>query len=132
MSISEWSEIVTIGDLRDGPTLSDDLTELIDRIKSSGQTSPGMVLNFAHVSYLDSSNLAQLLDLRKNLLDRGAGLRLCELSEALCDLLHITGLERLFTIDDTTTTSLAMINMTTQSEDHEDTDSDNAPEEENN
>jgi len=117
MSISEWSSVVTVAELQDEPILSDDLTEVIDRVNDCEDSPPGVVLNFANVSYLNSSNLAQLLELRKALLDLHAGLRLCELDETLLELFHVTGLNRIFSIDDTMTTALAMINMTDSSDD---------------
>ena len=117
MSISEWSSVVTVVELQDEPILSDDLTEVIDRVSDCEDSPPGVVLSFANVSYLNSSNLARLLELRKTLLDLHGGLRLCELDETLLELFRVTGLNRIFSIDDTMTASLAMINMTDSSDD---------------
>lgn len=117
MSISEWSSVVTVAELQDEPILSDDLTEVIDRVSDCEDSPPGVVLSFANVSYLNSSNLARLLELRKTLLDLHGGLRLCELDETLLELFRVTGLNRIFSIDDTMTTALAMINMTDSSDD---------------
>ncbi len=110
MSVSEWSEEIVVADLQDEPLLSDDLSGLIERIRGA-ENPPGVVLNFADVSYLNSSNLAQLIDLHKALEGHAIGLCVCDLQEALLSLFEITGLDRVFQIQANTAFALAALHI---------------------
>ena len=61
------------------------------------------------VSYLNSSNIAQLLKLRKKLLNASARLRVCAVSDAVWSVLLITGLDKIFDFTDDVATSLASL-----------------------
>ncbi len=110
MSVSEWSDQIIVADLQDEPLLSDDLSGLIERIRST-DSPPGVVLNFADVSYLNSSNLAQLIDLHKALEGHAIGLCVCDLQAALQSLFEITGLEKVFQIQANTALALAALHL---------------------
>ena len=110
MSISEWSEQIVVADLQDEPLLSDDLSGLIERIDQA-DSPPGIVLNFADVTYLNSSNLAQLIDLHKALEGHEIGLCVCDLSASLQSLFEVTGLNNVFQIQANTAMALAAIHL---------------------
>lgn len=108
MSISEWSDSIVVAELQDEPALSDDLTGLIDRVRDL-ESAPNVVLNFVGVTYLNSSNLAQLLDLRRSLNDSEATLRICGLRESVWNLFVVTGLDKVFEIQENTAMALASL-----------------------
>ena len=110
MSVSDWSENIIVANLQDEPALSDDLAGLIERTREANNP-PSIVLNLESVTYLNSSNLAQLLDLRKALVDHNAGLRLCELQHPVASLFTVTGLDRVFEIQDNTAIALASMHI---------------------
>ena len=63
---TDWSEGIAIAELADEPALSDELLGIIERVKNApADGMPHIVLNFAGVSYVNSSNIAQLLRLRQ-------------------------------------------------------------------
>lgn len=115
MSISEWSDTIIVAELQDEPALSDDLTGLIDRMRDL-EISPNVVLNFDSVTYLNSSNLAQLLDLRRSLTDSAATLRLCGLRESVWNLFVVTGLDKVFEIQENTAMALASLQIDDENE----------------
>ena len=65
MSIESWSENILIAELQDDPGFADDVNTLIDQVETRKDVD--VVLNFGSVSYVNSSNLAKLLKLRKQL-----------------------------------------------------------------
>jgi anti-anti-sigma factor len=92
----DWSEDIVVSNLTDEPALSDELHALADRIQSARGRTPSIVLDFAQVTYLNSSNLAQLLRLRQLLQERDAELRLCAVSDEIRSVFMVTGLEHVF------------------------------------
>lgn len=110
MSVSDWSENIVVANLQDEPALSDDLVDLIERVRQADNPL-SIVLNLESVTYLNSSNLAQLIDLRKALIDRKASLRLCELQDSVASLLAVTRLDRVFEIQENTAIALASMHL---------------------
>lgn len=94
MGIQQWSDDIIVADLADDPLLSDDLDALMDRL--TGRCDCNVLLDFADVSHINSSNLALLLRLRKHQLGRGRALLLCGLNQAVQAVFSVTGLETLF------------------------------------
>ena len=102
---TDWSESILIADLGDEPAFSEELTEVITEVErgQAGDASPGgdgegpdVVIDMAQVSYLNSSNIAQLLRLRKQLVERNGRLRIASVQEPVQSVLAVTGLEKVF------------------------------------
>lgn len=105
--MSDWSEDIVVTDLADEPQLSDELNILIDRLTSDGAEVPSVVVNMANVTYVSSSNLAQLLKLRKVLSDADKSLRLCSVSDEVWTVMMVTGLDKVFQFAPDPLTALA-------------------------
>lgn len=113
----EWSDGIVLAELADEPTLSDDLNAMIERLESMGARAAGsspadtphIVLNFQNVTYVNSSNLAQLLRLRKLMEALGRQLRLCSVRPDVYAVVRITGLDKIFHIAPDPLTALAAI-----------------------
>lgn len=94
---TEWSDNIVVSELSDEPALSEELHSIIDRVTSGGKiVSPHVVLNFSQVSYINSSNLAQLLSLRKAVTERDAQLVLCSVSDSVWSVFQVTRLDNMF------------------------------------
>lgn len=94
---TEWSEHIWISELADEPQLSEELGTVFDRVSSGMAGSVRhVVLNFGGVNYISSSHLAQLLRLRKKLVDHGRQLVVCSLSDNVWSVMTLTGLDRVF------------------------------------
>ncbi len=109
MPLQDWSETTLIAEMNDEPMFSEDFGSLIDRLESAGDGIPDVILNMIAVSRLNSSNLSQLLRLRKTLISRKRRLRICSVDEAVWSVFVVTGLDRLFDFTDDVSTSLASL-----------------------
>ena len=67
-----------------------------DKLLSS--KTPKIIVNFSKVTYVDSSGLATLVEILKNMRSYGGRLRLTNLSSKIKSLFEITKLEKLFEI----------------------------------
>ncbi len=133
---TDWSDSIVVADLADEPALSDGLNALIERIEAEQSaaapdanantipnaipnaipntvpnaipsTIPNMVLNCAQVTYLNSSNIAQLLRLRNLLKEHNRVMRICSVSDQVWTLILATGLDRVFSFSPDLMTALA-------------------------
>lgn len=111
MPIKDWSETITIGDMTDEPGFSEDMDTLIARIEAAEDAGPDVIVNLEHVSYLNSSNIAQLLKLRKALQALDARMRICGAADAVWSVMLVTGLDKVFEFTDDVTTSLASLQL---------------------
>jgi len=108
MAVQQWSETVLIGELGDDPQYTDDLTAIIEQC--TGNTRLDVVLNFANVNYLNSSNIAKLLKLRKLVtITNERKLKLCGINRQVWGVFLVTGLDHIFDIVDDVATALASL-----------------------
>ncbi|MDX2148319.1 MAG: STAS domain-containing protein [Planctomycetota bacterium] len=111
---SNWSDNISITELSDEPVLSEELTALISRLdKTEKSQVPNVVLNFSSVTYVNSSNLAQLLRLRKRMSECGRQLWLCSVSDDVWSVILITGLDKVFRVAPDPFTALASLQIET-------------------
>ena len=103
----DWSDNIIVTELADEPQLSEELGLLIERLVASSGKPPSAVVNFANVTYVNSSNLAQLLKLKKVLGDAGGQLRLCSVSDEVWSVMMVTGLDKVFQFAPDPLTALA-------------------------
>ncbi|MHC4908481.1 MAG: STAS domain-containing protein [Planctomycetota bacterium] len=111
MAITQWSEEILILELGDEPLFSEDMDGLLRRLEESSGKPPDIIANLQAVTYLNSSNIAQLLRLRKCLQADDARLRVCAVGDAVWSVLLITGLDKVFEFTDDVATSLASLQM---------------------
>ena len=75
---------------------SPDIKKAFDKLIS--KKTPKIVVNLSKVTYVDSSGLATLVEILKNMRSYGGKLRLTNLSSKVKSLFEITKLEKLFEI----------------------------------
>ena len=109
MPITEWSDSILIVELNDEPTFSEDMEGLMRRLEDPDEGLPDIIANMQAVTYLNSSNIAQMLRLRKKLSSTKARLRICSVDDAVWSVLLITGLDKVFEFTDDVATSLASL-----------------------
>ena len=79
MAIQQWSEKITLADLQDDPQFTEDINAILDLVQT--RTDVDVVLNFGEVTFLNSSNIAKLLKLRKHvMITNDRRLKLCGIS----------------------------------------------------
>ena len=104
----DWSPDIAIANLADEPALSDELGTLIERIDGA-ESPPHVVLDFNEVSYINSSNIAQLLRIRNLLDSRGLRLVMCSVTDEVMSVLVVSGLNKVFTFAPDTLTGIASV-----------------------
>ena len=104
---TDWSEDIAISELADEPALSEELGGIIERVTKAADGVPHIVLNFAGVTYLNSSNIAQLLRLRQGVAKHGRRLRLCSVGDQVWSVMMVTGLDKVFQFAPDPMTALA-------------------------
>lgn len=108
MPIQNWSENVLLVELADDPQFTDDLVALIETVQNTSDKD--VVLNFGNVSFLNSSNIAKLLKLRKiQVITNHRKLKLCALDTHVWGVFLITGLDKIFEVYDDVATGLASL-----------------------
>lgn len=94
MSVKDWSESIILGELQDDPLFSDDLNALQETVER--RMGVHVVLDFSGVNYLNSSNIAKLLKLRKLMSTSSGRLKLCGISTSAWGVFLVTGLDKIF------------------------------------
>ncbi len=108
MSVENWSETVVLGELADDPQYTDDLNAILEQCSHNPQLD--VVLNFADVTYLNSSNIAKLLKLRKLVVvNNERKLKLCGINRQVWGVFLVTGLDNIFDVAEDVATGLASL-----------------------
>jgi anti-anti-sigma factor len=106
---TQWSDNISVSELSDEPALSEELSSLIQATKAQTGRPSHLVLNFGSVTYMNSSNLGQLLTLNKLRAPLGRSLVLCALCDEIMSAIRVTGLDRVFKVAPDPLTALTMI-----------------------
>ena len=108
MAIQEWSETITVVELSDDPQFTDELDGLNDRLEAK---PTDVVLNFAAVGFVNSSNIAKLLRLRKQMLLHSRRLIFCDVNTQVWGVFLVTGLDKIFEFTNDISTALATLQL---------------------
>ena len=111
MSIQNWSDEITVVELADDPQFTDELGALTDQLEAD---PTDVVLNFAAVSFINSSNVAKLLRLRKVMITNQKRLIFCDVNTHVWGVFLVTGLEKIFQFTNDIATALATLQMANQ------------------
>jgi anti-anti-sigma factor len=108
MAIQKWSEDITVVELADDPQFTDELTNLNDALESD---PTNVVLNFASVGFINSSNVAQLLRLRKQVTAKNRRMIMCDVNTQVWGVFLVTGLDKIFDFTNDIATALATMQL---------------------
>jgi len=110
MSFQNWSDTIIVAELQDDPAFSDDLVQLQELVAAN--RSLDVVLDLSAVDYLNSSNIAKLLKLRKIVVGtHQRSLKLCGVGTHVWGLFLVTGLDKVFDFVDSVAEGLAGVQM---------------------
>lgn len=105
MSIQQWSENIILVDLEGDPQFTDDMNNLLEQVETNGNAD--VVLDFHGVEFLNSSNIAKLLKLRKLvMITNRRQLKLCSISTHVWGVFLVTGLDKIFDFTDEVSSAL--------------------------
>ena len=108
MAIQKWSDNITVVEMTDDPQFTDEIGAVSDSL-DDGPTD--VVLNLSAVSFLNSSNVARLLRLRKTMLTLGRRMILCGVNAQVWGVFLVTGLDKIFEFTNDVSTALATIQL---------------------
>ncbi|MBS3822173.1 MAG: STAS domain-containing protein [Planctomycetes bacterium] len=114
MAIQNWSDDIVVVDLQDDPQFTDELSALMDTLEEEPRN---VVLNFGAVGFVNSSNIAKLLRLRKVMITIERELVLCDVNTQVWGVLMVTGLDKIFDYTNDVATALAMLQIGKSDED---------------
>jgi len=112
MSIEKWSDNIVIVELQDDPQFSDEMKAVTDEVEANSDLH--VILNFKSVNYVNSSNIAKLLKLRKKVTANKHRLVVTDVDTNVWGLFLLTGLEKIFEFSDSVSTALASVQITGQ------------------
>ena len=108
----DWSENILTSDLQDEPDLSEELNDLYTQLaERSADDVPNVVINMASVSYLNSSNIAQLLRVRRRLVETSRTMKLAAVRDGVWSIMLLTGLDKVFDFAPDKATAIASFQM---------------------
>lgn len=106
MAIQHWSDKIWLVRLGDEPSLSEDLTSARDNATLAA-AAPHVVVDLSGAPALNSTNLSQVLRLRKALVSRDRKLVLAAPNDAAWAVFSTTGLDKIFDFAPDVATALA-------------------------
>ena len=110
MPIQQWSDNIVLATLEDDPQFSDELASLTDLAEQRRDVD--IVLDLSGVNFLNSSNIAKLLRLRKVVVgNNGRQLKLCAIRTQVWGVFLVTGLDQVFDFADDVASGLASLQM---------------------
>jgi len=110
MSVERWSDEILIIRLQGDPSFSDDITASLEEL--GDKPAVHVVLDFESVDHMNSSNIAKLLKLRKQLVANKRRLMLCGIDTNVWGLFLVTGLDKIFEFADNVATGLTALQLT--------------------
>lgn len=113
MPTERWSEDIWIIRLQNEPAFSDEVYPLLQRL-GRDDAPPAIILDFSEVTQINSSNLSQLLKLRKTASDHSVDVRFTSPTNAVWSVFLMTGLDKVFPFAQDTATALAELQMKDQ------------------
>ena len=108
MPVENWSDTVIVAHLADDPQFSEDMLSIEAAIAHGGKNA---VLDFAAIHFLNSSNLARLLKLRKQIHGTENRLMLCSIASPVWSTFLVTGLDKVFDFSASVPNALATLQM---------------------
>lgn len=108
MPVEQWSDTVLLAELGNDPQFTDDVNSILEQCKENPQCN--VLLNCSEVGYLNSSNIAKLLKLRKLVtIENQRRLILAGVSAQVWGVFLVTGLDRIFEFVDAVPSGLAAL-----------------------
>ena len=111
MPVNPWSESILIAEMSDEPTFSEEMDALQARLEAMSDFIPDIIVDMQNVGYVNSSNIAQLLRLRKTVVDNDSRMRICGIGDEAWSVFLVTGLDKLFEFNEDVATSLASLHL---------------------
>jgi len=111
MPVERWSDSVVVVRLAENPHMAEDLDALD---QATHQHRVNAVVDFSAVRMLNSSNLAKLIKIRRQMSAHESRLVLCGTNDHVWGAFLVTNLDKLFEFSNDVTTALATLQIQTR------------------
>jgi len=108
MGIQKWSDDITVLELSDDPQFAEEVNTVLEDLDAQ---PVDLVLNFAGVSFINSSNVALMLRMRKKMMTLERRLVLSDITPQVWSVFSVTGLDRIFEFTKDVSTALASVQL---------------------
>jgi anti-anti-sigma factor len=112
MPVKKWSESILLVDLCDDPLFTEDIVAAMEQVQANPAVD--VVLNFDGVRFVNSSNLAKMLKLRRITIENERRLVCCTVDSHAWSIFLTTGLDKIFQFTDDVSTALALLQIAQQ------------------
>ncbi len=112
MPIEQWSADIWINRVPEKPGMSEDLDTLLYAMKEAS-TTPHLVVDLSNVPHVTSSNLSQMLRLRKLAIDKDVKMRIVGPRDSVWAIFLTTGLDKVFEFSPDISVALADLQINT-------------------
>ena len=110
MPVQQWSDTVLLGEMSDDPQFTEDISAIIEQCAENSNLD--VLISLQDVSFLNSSNIAKILKLRKTVqISNQRRLKLCGVSTQVWGVFLVTGLDRIFDFADDVPSGLAALQL---------------------
>ncbi|MEM7624644.1 MAG: STAS domain-containing protein [Planctomycetota bacterium] len=106
MPLQKWSDQIWLCQMSPEPTFSEEIDTLVGQF-GKAEPKPHVVIDLSGLDVLNSSNLSQMLRVRKLVTDAGSKLRIAGPTNAVWSLFLTTGLDKVFDFAQDTMMALA-------------------------
>ncbi|MFG0251242.1 MAG: STAS domain-containing protein [Phycisphaerales bacterium JB038] len=107
---TDWSERIRVADMSDEPEFTEELRQLTQLVEKKSDDKH-VVLDLSEVSYVNSSHLAMLLRLRRELTEAQRRLHICGTRDPVWSVMTLTGLDKVFDFFDNKVTAIASLQL---------------------
>jgi anti-anti-sigma factor len=107
MPLEKWSDSIYVLHLADDPQFSEDM----ESVENTGPRGCDLVLDFASVHFVNSSNIAKLLRIRRQFANEKHRMILCHVTNQVWSTLLVTGLDKLFEFAESVPVALASLQL---------------------
>ena len=110
MPLQKWSDQIWVSQMSPPPAFADDI-ETLENAYEAANPAPDIVIDLSEVPQLNSSNLSQMLAVRKLVGKRGGRLRVAGPTDGVWSVMLTAGLDKVFSFSQNTAFALADLQM---------------------
>ncbi len=110
MPLQKWSDQIWVCQMSQEPAFSEDMDVLKSQY-ASAKEPPHVVIDLAGVEVLNSSNISQMLQIKKLAGESGRSLRLAGPNNAVWSVFLTAGLDKVFAFSQDTSMALAELQL---------------------
>lgn len=110
MPLQKWSDHIWVSQMSEEPSFSEDI-EVLKSQYASANEPPHIVIDLSQVAVLNSSNISQILQIRKLTTDQGRRMRVAGPNNAVWSVFLTAGLDKVFEFSQDTSIALAELQL---------------------